>query len=151
MVLSHSQERGAQVSPLALSPHILRELWSKLAFIGPFGAVNAITGLKAAQLCSQAQCSRFLHGLVSEYVAVGNAEGAALPADAIERAMERLRGFGGISSMLRDRVGGRRLESDALVGSVVRRGAAHGVQTPLAESLDCLLSPMRDGGATSLG
>ena len=61
--------------------------------------------------------------------------------------MKRVRGFEGITSMHRDRIAGKRLESDALVGDVVRRGAAHGVPTPLTAGLDALLAPMRDGGA----
>ena len=61
--------------------------------------------------------------------------------------MERVRTFIGMTSMQRDRLSGKRLESDALVGAVVRRGAAHGVPTPLTAMLDALLAPMREGGA----
>ena len=133
-----------------LAPHVLRTLWTKLSFLGPFATLNAITGLRADQLCSQDACSMLVHGLIAEYAAVGNAEGAELPPDIVETSMERVRTFTGTSSMLRDRLAGKRLESDSLVGSVVDRGAARGVPTPLAGSLACLISPMRDGGAATL-
>ena len=135
-----------------LSENVLGQLWSKFAYLGPFAAVNTITGLGPAKLCSEEHCGRLMHTVVSEYVAVGNAEGAELPTEAVERTMASLsQASVGMSSMLRDRIAGKRLESDALVGTVVRRGAAHSVPTPVTESLYCLLGPMANGGATTLG
>ena len=130
-----------------LAPHILGTLWTKLTFLGPLAALGTITGLSAGQLYAQDASAALIEAVIAEYAAVGNADGAGLPADAAATAMERVRGFAGMTSMLRDRLAGRRLESDALVGAVVRRGAAHGVPTPLTASLDALLAPMRDGGA----
>ena len=130
-----------------LSPQILGTLWTKLAFLGPLGALGTITGLSAAQLCAQDASAALVEAVIAEYVAVGEADGAALAADATRTAMERVRSFVGMTSMLRDRLAGRRLESDALVGAVVRRGAAHGVPTPLTASLDALLAAMREGDA----
>lgn len=132
-----------------LSPQILATLWTKLTFIGPLAALGAIAGLSAAQVCSQDASTAFIEAVVDEYAAVGNAVGAGLPADVAAAVMERVRGFEGITSMHRDRLAGKRLESDALVGDVVRRGAAHGVPTPLTAGLDALLAPMRDGGAAA--
>ncbi len=130
-----------------LSPQILATLWTKLTFIGPLAALGTIAGLSAAQVCSQDASAAFIEAVVGEYAAVGNAAGAGLPADVAAAVMKRVRGFEGITSMHRDRIAGKRLESDALVGDVVRRGAAHGVPTPLTAGLDALLAPMRDGGA----
>ena len=130
-----------------LSPDILATLWTKLTFIGPLAALGTVTGLSAAQVCSQDASAAFIEAVIAEYAAVGSAQGAGLPADATATAMKRVRGFEGITSMERDRLAGRQLESDALVGDVVRRGAAHGVPTPLTASLDALLAPMREGGA----
>ena len=129
-----------------LSPHILATLWTKLTFIGPLAALGTIAGLSAAQVCSQDASAAFIEAIVAEYAAVGNAAGARLPADVAATVMKRVRGFEGITSMHRDRIAGRRLESEALVGDVVQRGAEHGVPTPLTASLDALLAPMRDGG-----
>ena len=130
-----------------LSPNILGTLWAKLMFLGPVAALGTVTGLSAGRLCSQDASAALLEAVVAEYAAVGAADGAGLPADAAATAMELVRGFAGMTSMERDRLAGRRLESDALVSAVVRRGAAHGVPTPLTASLDALLAPMREGGA----
>jgi 2-dehydropantoate 2-reductase len=134
-----------------LSEAILRDLWTKLCFIGPFAAANTITGLSAERMCLVERCERLVQMVMAEFAAVSAAEGAGLPADAVETAMDRFRGFKGMSSMLRDRAGGKRLESEALVGSTVRRGTARGIPTPVTESLYSLLTPMRDGGADRLG
>lgn len=135
-----------------LSDNMLGALWSKFAYLGPFAAVNTITGMGPAKLCSEDRCSRLLHAVVSEYTAVGNADGAALPDDIVTRTMDALsRSTIRVSSMLRDRMANKPLESEALVGTVVRRGARHGVPTPITETLYCLLGPMADGGAAQLG
>ncbi len=130
-----------------LAGDILTPMWQKLTFIGPFAAVNTVTGLKAEQLCARDACARLVHSMMAEYAAIARAEGADLPADAADAALDRFRGFAGLSSMLRDRIAGKRLEADALVGDVVRRGIAHGIATPTTDALNCLLAPMADGGA----
>ena len=126
------------------SPHIARELWSKLAFIGPFAAVSTITGLPMGPLRERPECLELMKEAVGEVVAVGNAEGAGLPPDAEERALAAMRTFPaqGLSSMQRDRLAGQRLEVAALVGTVVRRGDRRQVATPITRSLYALLAPM---------
>ena len=52
----------------------------------------------------------------------------------------------GLTSMMRDRVNGKRIEHEALVGSVVRRGKAHGIATPVTETLYALLAPVAVAG-----
>ena len=130
-----------------LSPSILGTLWTKLTFLGPLAALGTVTGLSAGQLCASEPSAALIEAVIAEYAAVGGADGAGAPGGAAAAAMERVRTFIGMTSMQRDRLSGKRLESDALVGAVVRRGAAHGVPTPLTAMLDALLAPMRDGGA----
>ena len=148
-LLSAFSEAGWNVE---LTDNILGSLWSKFAYLGPFAAVNTVTGLGSARLCSTDVCSRLMETVVSEYIAVGNAEGADLSPDTLETVMGRYRGsIVSMTSMLRDRVAGKRIESEALVGSVVRRGRALGVPTPTTEHLYCLLAPMAQGNAAQLG
>jgi 2-dehydropantoate 2-reductase len=130
-----------------LSPRVIGDMWSKLSYIGPFAAVNTLTGLGSDKLCAQPECSRLIRALVSEYIAVGNAEGAQLTADTIDVTMGRLAAsIASMSSMLRDRIAGKRLELDGLVGTVLRSGTAHHIATPVAESVYCLLAPLQHGG-----
>lgn len=130
-----------------LAENVLNALWAKLSFIGPFAALNTITGLKGAQICAAPDTAELAKGVIAEYVAVANAEGAELDANAVETSFGRLSGFAGLSSMFRDRFAGKRIESDALAGVVVRKGEALGIPTPLTRTLSALLSPMREGGA----
>lgn len=147
-LLAEFEDAGWNVE---LAGDILTPMWQKLTFIGPFAAVNTVTGLKAEQICARDACTRLVHSMMTEYAAIARAEGADLPADAADAALDRFRGFTGLSSMLRDRIAGKRLEADALVGDVVRRGIAHGIATPTTDALNCLLAPMADGGAGRLG
>ena len=133
-----------------LSPIILGMLWTKLSFIGPLAALNTLTGLPSSVLCSNEECLRLVHDVTAEYVAVANAEGAALSHELADSMGDRMRRFTGVTSMLRDRMAGKRLETDALVTSVVQRGSRLGVATPATQTIDRLLAPMRDGGAQQL-
>jgi 2-dehydropantoate 2-reductase len=134
-----------------LSTNILSPMWQKLTFIGPFAAFNTVTGLRADQLVSRDECANLIHTMMSEYASVGRAEGAEMADDAADTALERLRGFPGLTSMFRDRVANKRLEAEALVGEVVRRGQTHGIPTPTTDAMYALLTPMVDGGAGDLG
>jgi 2-dehydropantoate 2-reductase len=132
------------------SAYIKRDLWSKLIFIAPFAGMNTVTGLAAGPL-RRAQATRQLLSLaIAEGEAVGNAEGAGLPPDAVDRALATLDAFPatGLTSMYRDRLAGKRLESDVLAGSIVRRGEIHGIPTPVMSMMESLLEPMADGNAT---
>lgn len=130
-----------------LADEILAPVWQKLVFIGPFAAINTVTGLRGAQLGSSEECCALAHAMMREYADVARAGGVPLPDDAADVALERFRGFAGLSSMTRDRIAGKRLESDALVADVARRGRALGVPTPVTDALAALLAPMADGGA----
>jgi 2-dehydropantoate 2-reductase len=131
------------------SVHIKRELWSKLIFIAPFAGMNTVTALAAGPLREAPATRELLRAAVAEGEAVGNAEGAGLPIDAVDRALATLDAFPetGLTSMYRDRLGGKRLESGFLVGSIVRRGELHGIPTPVMSTLESLLAPMADGNA----
>jgi 2-dehydropantoate 2-reductase len=45
------------------------------------------------------------------------------------------------ASLYHDLVAGRRIELDALQGTVVRLGAQHGVPTPMSVAVDAILRP----------
>jgi 2-dehydropantoate 2-reductase len=130
-----------------LADNIVGAQWAKFAYLGPYAAFNTATGLNSGKVCEANEAKAMMRQMVSEYIAVGNAEGAGLDETVIDGIMDRLQNaMIGMTSMLRDRVAGRRIESDALVNSVVRRGAKAGVATPVTEILGALLKPMETGG-----
>ena len=133
--------------PAELSSHPMRELWAKLAFLGPFAAVTTLTGLSAGPLRTDPGSAALIRDLMAEYVAVAIADGVDLLPDAADAAFETLMRYPaeGSSSMARDHEAGRRLEVDALVATVARRGGARAVPTPVTDVLLGLLAPLAQG------
>jgi len=105
--------------------------WRKLCINAP-GALSALA-LKPTGILREGLMSRMLLGMVGECVAVGRAEGATLEDGMGERVLAVVRGqpWDSVNSMLADRLAGRRMETDARNGAVVRAGERHGIATPL--------------------
>lgn len=91
--------------------------------------------------------------VLEEAVAVGRAEGAGLPDELIEQIVIGTGRYGDEtgSSMLYDRLAGRPLEHRFLTGEVVRRGAAHGIPTPVNSTLLALLEAVDPGRVSPTG
>jgi 2-dehydropantoate 2-reductase len=83
---------------------------------------------------------------------VAAAHGATLPADHRDRVLQYLEKLppSTRSSLLIDLSQGKRIEVEALQGSVVRRGARVGVATPIMAALYAVLRP-HAGGTVSAG
>ena len=82
-----------------------------------------------------------------EIEAVARAEGVAVAADVVDRIVPYVDAIPGSmrSSLLIDLQQGKRIEVEALQGSVVRRGAALGVPTPIMSTLYAVLKPHAAG------
>jgi 2-dehydropantoate 2-reductase len=80
---------------------------------------------------------------MEEIAAVARGKGIALPSDAIERALAFARSLQPAmrSSLAYDLEHGKRLEVEALVGTVVRFGQAVGVPTPYCFAIYACLLP----------
>jgi 2-dehydropantoate 2-reductase len=122
---------------------IRRVLWDKAALVGPMAAVTAAARLPIAALLPVVESRELYVELIREFAAVARADGVDLG----ERVVEEKLAFAGAlgpkarNSLHNDLESGRRLELDALVGAVVRRGRAHGVPIPRTESVYALLRP----------
>jgi len=116
------------------------EAWKKLA-LNCAGAVNALT-LKPAGVVHDAGAADVMRALVRECVAVGRVEGADLSDDLAEQVIEGYRGHApdSMNSLHADRVAGRPMELDARNGVIVRKGAAHGIETPANAMVVALLN-----------
>jgi 2-dehydropantoate 2-reductase len=109
----------------------LTAIWQKLAWNTP-GVINALTQ-KPMGIARDPRVAEVMRGLVAECVAVGRREGARLSDDLPDEAITRCRESPpeAVNSLLADRLAGRPMEVDARNGVIVRRGAVHGVPTPL--------------------
>jgi 2-dehydropantoate 2-reductase len=137
---------GAGVTAIP-SADIRTELWRKLAFVGPLGATAAVCGVPAGKLRQDPAQWRMFEQAVAEVVAVGRAEGVDLGVDlGSDPVGDTLRFAEAIpaeatTSLQRDLAAGGRSEFDALIGTVLRRGLAAGLELPVHASFVSKLGP----------
>ena len=124
-------------------------LWEKFIYLAPFAAFTGASRLPIGGIWTFLQVREMFYEACREVERVARAEGVAVPADRItriERYMEALPPSTR-SSLLIDLQQGKRIEVEALQGSVVRRGKKAGVPTPIMASLYAVLKPHEHGAA----
>jgi 2-dehydropantoate 2-reductase len=123
---------GAEVDVV---PDFLTESWRKLC-LNAVAAVMVVTG-RRAEVYREPEQLELACRLATECVAVGRAEGARLGPETVEEITSQLTtmppDLG--TSMLFDRLAGRRLEWDARNGVISRLGARHGIPTPASDAI----------------
>lgn len=111
-------------------------VWTKVLVNAGINAATALARVPNGALVEAESGERVLRRAVEEGVAVARSEGIAVPRDVVERTREVAeRTATNPSSMRQDVERGRRTEVEALNGALVRRGATHGVETPVNETL----------------
>lgn len=115
------------------------QAWRKLV-VNSAGAVSALT-MKPAGIARDAAIGDIMLALMRECLAVGRAEGAVLDDSLPEEVLAGYRSGppDAVNSLLADRLAGRRLETDARNGAVVRIGRRHGIPTPVNAMITALL------------
>ncbi len=105
--------------------------WRKLC-TNATGAINALT-MKPAGAFHDEAVGRLALAMVAEVVAVGRVEGARLDDSVGQQVLDMYRAQpkDSVNSLLADRLAGRRMETDARNGVIVRLGEKHGIATPL--------------------
>ena len=123
--------------------------WRKLC-VNSVGALNALTCRPARVLRDEA-VGRLAVAIVGECVAVGRAEGAQLSESLGEEILARYRAGppDAVNSLLADRLAGRRMETDARNGAIVRKGEKHGIPTPLNRMAVALLDAQQPGSTVT--
>ncbi len=136
-----------------LTPDIVPALWSKFVFICAVSGMSALTRQPFSALRAVPETRDTVRRAMEEVAAVAKARRVALPADLVKKQMDKLDALApeGFSSMARDLEAGRRLELDAMNGTVVRLGKRLDVPTPVNEFLYSCLRPAAGGGARSDG
>lgn len=115
-----------------LSDDVDVDIWMKFVMLSAFSNMTTLTRLPAGPLRETPETRGMLEACVAEAVAVGRAQGVALPADAVEQTVAKLDGLPAemVASMQHDVNAGKPLELERLGGAVVRLGKATGVSTP---------------------
>ncbi len=133
------------------SADIRAVLWTKFAFICAQAGVTAATRLPIGEIRSQPAGRELFRALAADVCAVAAAEGVALPADLPARTLGNADALdpNSYSSLHHDLVRGNRLELDALLGEVIRRGERHRVEVPTTKAVYGVLAPWAARGAAT--
>jgi len=135
-------ERAGVTAEVAADIHVA--VWEKFLFLAPLSGVGALTRAPVGIVRAIPQTRQLLEDAMREIVAVGRAQGVALPDDALARAMAVVEASPpeGTTSMQRDLMAGRPSELEAQSGAVARLGREAGVPTPVHDFIYAALLPM---------
>jgi 2-dehydropantoate 2-reductase len=122
-------------------------IWEKFTYLAPFAAFTGAARLPIGPLWSDDYIKNMFLDAVVEVANVARAYGVKLPDDHRDRVFEYAIKLppSTRSSLLIDLQHGKRIEVEALQGSVVRRGANAGVPTPIMSALYAVLKPFAGG------
>ncbi|HEY1989526.1 MAG TPA: 2-dehydropantoate 2-reductase [Acidimicrobiales bacterium] len=125
---------------VTVSPSFELERWRKLVQNITAGPLTAITG-RRLEVMQEPEIAELAAELALEAAAVARACGVAMTDELATGVVDGFRRVGPTmgTSMLYDRLAGRRLECEELTGAVVRLGERHGVPTPGNRSVLTLL------------
>lgn len=126
-------------------------LWEKFSYLAPFAAFTGAARLPVGPLWADEDTREIFLSAVAEVARVAEKTGIRLAPDLIaqKRAYCDALPPSTRSSLLIDLSQGKRIEVEALQGSVVRRGRAAGVPTPVMSALYAVLKPHAAGAAAS--
>ena len=115
-----------------LSSDVRRAIWEKYVFLVGLSATTTTMRSTIGPIRENPRTRAFLHDIMREVVAVGRAQGVALPEDYADQRLAFADTVPATmtSSMHHDLERGNRLEVEWLSGGVVQLGAKAGVATP---------------------
>ncbi|MDR5694658.1 MAG: 2-dehydropantoate 2-reductase [Armatimonadota bacterium] len=129
--------------PAEIREDIQVVLWEKFAFICAQAGVTATTRLPTGEIREIPETLEIFRRVVQEVMRVGRAEGIPLSEDLVDRCIATFRSLdpGAYSSLHHDLTHGRRMELEALHGTVVRLARKHGILVPMCEAIYAILKP----------
>jgi 2-dehydropantoate 2-reductase len=132
------REAGAEV---VVSADARLVVWEKFVVLAPNATLTSACQAAVGPIRETIEGAALYRALIEEAVAVGRAEGVALPPNAADAAMAIIMSVPATmkTSMQRDYERQRRVELDQLAGAVVRRGRAADVPTPAFATLYAVL------------
>jgi 2-dehydropantoate 2-reductase len=122
-------------------------LWEKLIFLAPIAGLTAAARLPIGPAWAHAEFRDAYDLAAAEIEAIARHEGVEVAADVREQKHRYLDNSPGTmrTSMMVDITSGRPLELEALLGTIVRRGRAAGIATPVTSALYGILKPFERG------
>ncbi len=125
------------------SADIIREKWIKFVYICAQAGMTALTRLPIGDIRASPPAWAMFHQILEEVVAVGAARGVTLGPEVVEAhlALAQRMEPHFASSLYYDLTHGKRLEIEALHGTVVRYGRDSGIPTPACSAVYAALAP----------
>jgi 2-dehydropantoate 2-reductase len=125
---------------VTITHDILHERWYKLIWNASFNTVSAVAGRTPAEILTLPPLRELVVGIMREVIAVANAQGIMLREADINEQIAWTKGAVAIqTSMMVDRQRGRSMETESLIGVVVRKGRELGIATPLSGAMYAVL------------
>ena len=117
----------------SISDEIIARMWQKWVFVAPIGALTCLMRGTVGEIVAVPGGPDLGPAMLAEASAVAAAAGYPVPADAIEGTTRMITQPGSPvnSSLSRDLAEGRPAEVEQVLADLARRGADHGVKTPL--------------------
>jgi len=136
--------RGAGAT-VELDPDFVTEAWRKL-LVNAVADLMVLTGRRSGMF-RRDDIAALARRYLVECLAVARAEGAKLGDDAIDKVIDLFANAPEdmTTSALTDREAGRPLEWDIRNGVISRKGAQHGIATPISDGIVALLAAASDG------
>lgn len=133
-VVSLLQEADVDAVP---SGNILAKKWNKLMWNATFNPLSALSGARVGEILDDDQLRQTAETICREVIDVAIHKG--LPVDA-EATISRIFSRAEIArqhrtSMLQDRLRGKRMEVEAMCGYITKQGALYGLNTPAMQSI----------------
>ena len=125
-----------------ISSDIIRKRWEKLLWNVPFNSISVLAGNRnTKEIMSDELLVDLAEKMMWEVVKVSEACGVGLDHELVEWNLEYTRNFPPYkSSMLLDYENGRRMESDAILGNVLKLAKQKGLVIPHIETVFALLN-----------
>jgi 2-dehydropantoate 2-reductase len=122
-------------------------IWEKFIFLVALAGFTGASRLPIGPLWRDPEIREQFLDACREVERVARAEGVPVRSDVIDRINSYVSAIPGTmrSSLLIDLSQGKRIEVEALQGSIVRRAAAAGVSVPIMSTLYALLKPFAEG------
>ena len=126
-----------------IAPDIGAVLWTKFAFICATAGMTASVRLPLGDIREAPPAWAMFRDIVTEVVQLARLEGVALGDDVVDQQMHFAEGLAAdsYSSLYHDLTTGRRMELDALHGSVVRRAEQVRLEAPACRAVQAILAP----------
>ena len=131
---------------VVLTSSVSVALWEKFVFIVSISGICCLARQPIGLVLNTPETCQLYVDALREVEAVGQARGVPLPSDIVGRTLQFTKGFAPATrpSLLVDLEAGRRLELQAMSGTVVGYGQEAGVPTPVHRVIYAALKPSAD-------